>query len=230
MGPDALDDLTRQRQRVDLLRRRLVNVVGHELKLPVSTISGLANAMAHATDVEIRDVIGPALVRNAARLERLVDDLLLASGVMTVLPVDPPRPTPLGPALGAAWTAAGLKDDVGPAAGTAAVVSVRTGVLDRIFGAIFDNAHKYGQPPVTVAVEAGHPLVTVIVTSGGAPAAVDLDNALEPFYRGEQAVTAAPGLGVGLAVAAALAEQDGGSVAIGASDDQVVTTVALPTA
>ena len=227
MGQDESDDLTRERERLDLLRRRLVNVVGHELKLPVSTISGLANAIEHARDDEIREVIAPALVRNADRLERLVDDLLLASGVLTVLPVGEPQPTPVGPLLSDAWATAGLAD-TGPAAATSAVAKVRKGSLERILAAIFDNARKYGQPPVEVEVTAGGADVTITVATTGVPSAADIDNALEPFYRGEQAVTAAPGLGVGLAVAAALAAQDGGSVTIHGDGDRVVTTIVVP--
>jgi signal transduction histidine kinase len=228
VGADAIDDVARQRAQVDLLRRRLVNVVGHELKLPVSTISGLANALAGADDTEVREVIAPALVRNAARLERLVDDLLLASGVLTVLPVGEPRSTPVATPLAAAWTAAELPGVPTINGDTAAVVRVRDGALERMLGAVLDNAHKYGRPPVQVSVTSGPAAVTIAVTTAGAPSAADLENALEPFYRGEQAVTAAPGLGVGLAVAAALAEQDGGSVAIGTDGEGVVTTIVLP--
>jgi signal transduction histidine kinase len=70
--------------------------------------------------------------------------------------------------------------------------------------------------------------VTIAVVSGGAPKPEDLALALEPFYRGEAAVTAAPGLGIGLAVANALATQDGGRVAVGAEGDTVVASVELP--
>jgi two-component system sensor histidine kinase KdpD len=222
-----MEDLTRQHERVDLLRRRLVNVVGHELKLPVSTISGLANALAHASDDEIRDVIAPALVRSAARLERLVDDLLLASGVMTVLPVAAPRPTPVGPALTAAWTTAGVPGAPSPTPASA-VALVREDALDRILAAVLDNAAKYGESPVETSVTSSGATVVISVSTGGVPGPADLENALEPFYRGEQAVTSAPGLGLGLAVAAALAEQDGGSVTIGAEDQRVVTSIVLP--
>ena len=39
---------------LDLLRRRVVNVVGHELRTPVTTVRGLAESLAAAEDEETR--------------------------------------------------------------------------------------------------------------------------------------------------------------------------------
>jgi signal transduction histidine kinase len=221
------EDLRRERERVDLLRRRIINVVGHELKLPVSTIRGLAASLETAGADEIRDQIAPALVRNTARLERLVDDLLLAAGVTTVLPVEPPTAQPLRPAVDRVWSTVGAGELT--ITGDADVeVCSRGDALDRMLEALLDNAAKYGRPPVEVGVRRVDTSVAIDVVTGGAPSPDDLALALEPFFRGEAAVTAAPGLGVGLAVASALAEQQGGRVTIEARDDHVVTTVELP--
>jgi two-component system sensor histidine kinase KdpD len=224
VAQDAIDDTARD---VDLLRRRIVNVVGHELKVPVSTIRGLAESLAHATPEQISAEIGPALVRSTARLERLVDDLLLAAGVFTVRPVEPLEPAAVGPAIDGAMTLAGL-DAVVVEGDRDVTVSTRADAFGRALGALLDNAAKYGRPPVRVRIRPAEDVVAVDVVSGGAPKAEDLALALEPFYRGEAAVTAAPGLGIGLAVAAALAEQDGGRVTIHAENDTVVATVELP--
>jgi C4-dicarboxylate-specific signal transduction histidine kinase len=66
--------------------------------------------------------------------------------------------------------------------------------------------------------------VIIDVITGG-PAVTDLAMLREPFYRGERAVMNAAGLGVGLTVAGALAEQAGGSlgVAAGGAGGLVVT-------
>ena len=226
MGPDAIDDVARQRATVDLLRRRIVNVVGHELKLPVSTIRGLAESLQHATHEQITSEIAPALARSSARLERLVDDLLLASDVFTVLPVEPPQPCPVGPALERAAAQAGATLSI--EGDGDAVVAARADALDRVVAALVDNAIKYGRPPLTARVRTTGATVVIDVVSGGAPSSEDLALALEPFYRGEAAVTAAPGLGIGLSVAAALASQDGGHLTVRAEDDTVVATVELP--
>jgi len=57
---------------LDLARRRFVNVVGHELRTPVTTLRGLSEELADATEDELRDLT-PAIVRNARRVEALVD-------------------------------------------------------------------------------------------------------------------------------------------------------------
>lgn len=224
----SADDLRRERERVDLLRRRIINVVGHELKLPVSTISGLAASLERATPEQLRDEIAPALVRNTARLEHLVDDLLLAAGVTTVLPVEAPTPQRLRAAVERAWSAVGI-GDVTITGDVDAEVCSRGNALDRMLEAVLDNAAKYGRPPVEVRIAASQDGAVVEVVSGGAPSADDLALALEPFFRGEAAVTSAPGLGVGLAVASALAEQQGGHVALRAENGNVVATLELPT-
>lgn len=228
MADDPADVIARERDRLDLLRRRLINVVGHELKLPVSTIRGLAEALGHATPTEIHDEIAPALARNCTRLERLVDDLLLASGVLTVLPVGRPRAQPVGPVVVRAWTQVGGTGELRVQGDPETAVLARSDALDRILAALLDNALKYGRPPMEVHVRNGEGMVAVDVKSGGAPGEDDLALALEPFYRGEAAVTSAPGLGIGLAVAAALAAQDGGRVEVRAEGDAVVATVELP--
>jgi signal transduction histidine kinase len=97
-----------------------------------------------------------------------------------------------------------------------------------VLAVLVDNAVKYGRPPYVVRTGATIGAVTIDVISGGAPKAEDLALALEPFYRGEAAVTAAPGLGIGLAVAAALIAQDGGRLTVRAEGDTVVATVELP--
>jgi two-component system, OmpR family, phosphate regulon sensor histidine kinase PhoR len=81
------EDRTRD---VDLLRRRVLNVVGHELRTPVSTLAGLATELENCDDARVRDELVAAVARNARRLDRLVRDLLLAASIETVVPTDPP--------------------------------------------------------------------------------------------------------------------------------------------
>jgi two-component system OmpR family sensor kinase len=208
-------------------------VVGHELRTPVTTIRGLVDALATAPVEEVRERIAPALGRLTARLERLLDDLLLAAGIMTALPVGAPVPHEVAPAVREAWAGLGLDPDrlvLGGDPG-ARVMAVPHG-LARVLAAVLDNAAKYGQGPVEVDVAAGPAEVTVSVTSRGpTPPAADLAMAFEPFYRGEAAVMAAPGLGVGLPVARAIAAQVGGRVELDTAEGGgVVARVVLPAA
>ena len=63
-----------------------MNVVGHELRTPLTTIRGLAELLGDASEEELRETLIPALVRNARRAERLLDDLLIAGEIDVARP------------------------------------------------------------------------------------------------------------------------------------------------
>ena len=50
------------------LERRALNVIGHELRTPASTVRGLAEVFAAGVDPEERPELVEALVRNPHRL------------------------------------------------------------------------------------------------------------------------------------------------------------------
>ena len=226
MGRDD-DELTRQVAAVDLVRRRMINVVGHELRTPVSAIRGLADAMLTASDVELRDELVPAVARSATRLERLIDDLLLAAGVTTVLPPGAARAEPVGPALETAWAEVGAAGTLGVSGDTGTQVMVRPRSLHLVLTRVIDNAVKYGSPPVTACIMPRDDTVVIEIGSTSALPDSDLELAFEPFYRGEAAVTTAPGFGIGLPVARALAEHDGGSLVLERRGDTLVARLEL---
>ncbi|HEY2430493.1 MAG TPA: HAMP domain-containing sensor histidine kinase [Acidimicrobiales bacterium] len=189
------------------LKQRALNVIGHELRTPASTIRGLAEVALYEQDPDARAELLAALVRNARRLEGLLDDLLAASGVSTSLPVDQPEPVDIPTAIRAAVGTGGGDVEIAGAG----VARARRSSIGRIFAAIVDNARAYGERPVTISVERAAGSVCAVVDSPGPPlSGEDIDYALEPFWRGERAVTLRPGLGLGLAVASTLAAHEGG--------------------
>jgi two-component system sensor histidine kinase KdpD len=222
-------------EQLDALRKRVMAVVGHELRTPVTTLRGLADSLHLAAEHEIRDEIAPAMARLAARVESLLDDLLVAADLSTVLPVGRPRPAAVDQAVRVAWAETGHdgaeSGELDLSGDLDAQAIVPPGSLPRMLAPVLDNAAKYGKGVVAVRIARSPGSVTIEVASEGPPvSSIDLALAFEPFYRGEQAVTTAPGLGVGLAVCRTLVEQAGGSVDLGPSDDDggVVATVRLP--
>lgn len=229
-APDARDAATRVEQ-LDALRKRVMAVVGHELRTPVTTLRGLADSLHTAAEHEIRDEIAPALARLAARVESLLDDLLVAADLSTVLPVGRPRPAAVAQAVEVAWAEIGHNGDVSMSGDLEARALVPPGSLPRMLAPVLDNAAKYGKGAIAVRIGRTPGEVTIEVESEGPPVpSIDLALAFEPFYRGEQAVTTAPGLGVGLAVCRTLVEQAGGTVELRAADDDggAIATVRLP--
>ena len=223
------EDPLRAFEEVDLLRRRVINVVGHELRTPVSTIRGLADQLARTSDAGMRGDLNAALQRSAERVERLLDDLLLAAGITTALPVGDPEPVPVIPTAVAVWDALGSPRELVVEGDPDATVHVRPGVLDRLLQHLIDNAVKYGGGPVTMRVEqVGDEVVTELESAGDPMSGADLRLAFELFYRGEHAVTSSPGLGVGLPVARALARQHGGELDLAGDDGAVIVRLSLP--
>lgn len=199
---------------LDSARRRFVSVVGHELRTPVTTLRGMAEQLEHADAAEMGELV-PAIVRSARRVEALVDDLLLATDILTVLPVGDPEPVDLVTVAQATWDGLGIAADLEVTGDANAVSLLRPGAADTMLERVLDNARRYGQAPFQLhsAVEDGR--VRITVSSQGAELKPDdVHLAFELFYRGEAAVTSAPGFGLGLPVARALARQHNGELTI----------------
>lgn len=216
LGPDDLE----------FVRDRVIHVVGHELRTPLTTIRGLADLLEGATDEERREVIVPALVRNARRAEQLLDDLLIAGGLYTAEPVDPPGPVDLAPLVDAAVAGTRVEVEGRPQA----PVLGHPGTVRDAVGHLVDNAHRYADDTPRLSFDADERTVTVQTTTPVDRPVPDLELGFELFFRGEQAVTRAAGLGIGLPVARALARLDGGDVTIVDDGDAVVTRLTLPRA
>jgi signal transduction histidine kinase len=224
-------ELDRRLAEVDALRRRVLNVIPHALRTPITTFRGLTEALVQATDEEIREEIGPALRRLAAQAEHLLDDMLIAAGYTTALPTGAPEPTAVGTTLRQVWSDVGRDRALEVSGDEGVAVMAPGGSLFKMLVHVLDNAAKYGDGPARVSVERGDGGVVVIEVQSGGVEPADLSMLTEPFYRGESAVLRSSGLGVGLTVAAALAVQAGGSLAVsGAPGGGVLTRLELPAA
>ena len=211
---------------LDYVRDRVIHVVGHELRTPVTTVRGLAELMATASDEELRDVLLPALLRNARRTERLLDDLLLAAEVGTVRPTDDAVVVDLADVVTDQTNGAGIRVEGWPAG---RVLAHRESVV-RAVGHLVANAIRYNDGPPWMRFEDDPDTITVVVCTPVDSQIGDLELVFELFFRGEIAVTRAPGLGVGLAAAKALAQLDGGDVTIEQHEGLVETRLRLPRA
>lgn len=205
-----------------------MNVVGHELRTPVSTVRGLADELEQRAG---DDEVVAALARNARRLDELVHDLLLAAAIGTVVPVAEPEPVDLAAALREAWARTG-RDEVEISIEGSATALARPVVAAKTLDVLVDNALKHGTAPfeARLAVE-GDRAVLELCNAGDTLDSGDLALALEAFYRSEHGVTNAPGLGLGLAIAHTLATADRGTLALrSAEGGGVVARLDLPAA
>jgi|GEM_PF-2454918 two-component system sensor histidine kinase KdpD len=197
-------------------RGRFIAVAGHELRTPVTTLRGLAEELAVAVDPPdpaLLTELAPAILRSARRVEALLDDLLLATDITTVLPVGDPEPVELVSTAHAIWDAMGEPEPLEHTGDGEAEVMMRPGAADVLLERVLDNARRYGSAPFGLDVQGKGDRVHLRISNAGAELAPDdVGLAFELFYRGEAAVTSAPGFGIGLPVARALARQDGGEL------------------
>lgn len=216
LGPEALE----------FVRDRVIHVVGHELRTPLTTVRGLADLLADASEEELRETLIPALVRNARRAERLLDDLLIAAEIDTARPTEAAVPVDVGAIVAETIAGTSLTAEGEPAAPAFAHADAVAHTMRHLV----DNAEQYGDAPSRVRFEGGGSMVVVAIETPVDHEMPDLELGFELFFRGEQAVTRAAGLGVGLPVARALARMDGGDVTIHQDGGTVVTRLVLPRA
>jgi signal transduction histidine kinase len=190
----------------------------------------LAEALATSADGPAREALVAAVLTSARRLDHLVEDLLLAAEVDTLVPVGDAEAVDLVAAARAGWGAVAPGQDATFTG--AAVALARPDAVARVLAALLENAAVHGLPPVSIAASSEGGRAMLEVASGGPElAAGDIALASEAFYRGERAVTTAAGLGLGLAVASTLARGDGGSVTVRAgTGGGVVACYELPAA
>ena len=237
-------DLDRRIGEVEALRRRILNVIPHALRTPITTFRGLAEALPHASNDDVRERLAPALRRLAAQAEHLLDDMLLAAGITTTLPTGPPEASPVLATARLVW--AELAPDQTEESelvveGDEAIAALAPpGTLFKILVHLLDNATKYGRPPVVVRTRrAGGRVVTEVesqgtvgsdLTASGTREVPPIELLFQPFFRGEAAVMSGPGLGVGLTVSRALADHAGGTAELTVEPERVVAVIDLPAA
>jgi two-component system, OmpR family, sensor histidine kinase MprB len=204
--------------------RRFLADASHELRTPVTTLLGNAEyAARHGADAE---VLGD-LRRDAARLARLVDDLLalereggpehelapLALDELVAATVREHEPGRERLQLG----------EVEPAR-----VRGDPDALRRMLGNLIENALVHGPEGGSVGVSLrcadGHALVSVS-DSGPGPDPDQRDRLFERFWRAPDAA-GRPGSGLGLSIVAAIVDRHGGTIAVEGSTFAVSLPVA----
>jgi signal transduction histidine kinase len=202
--------------------RRFLADASHELRTPVTALLGNVEfAARHGADPEVLAEIRG----DAARLARLVDDLLVLERAGAAEPdLEPLALDELARAVVRDHEEAGdrvMLEQLEPVQ-----VRAEPGSLRRVLENLIENALVHGPPDGRVAVSVtardGRALLSVR-DEGPGPDPAEAERLFERFRRGADAAQR-PGSGLGLSIAAAVSERHGGRV----TADGATFTVELP--
>ena len=205
------------RARTEELRSTLLSTVSHDLRTPLATILGAATSLRDDPDLAPparRDLL-EAICEEADRMSRLVSDLLdmtrLQAGAVTLRREWVPVVELMGAALGRVERAlarhrvtTSLPDDL-PLAWVDPVL------VEQLLVNLLENAAKHTPPGTEVelrATSAADGLALEVADRGPGIAPGEEERIFERFHRAPGA--RAPGAGLGLAIARAIAEAHGG--------------------
>ena len=222
-----LSALTRL-QEANRIREDLVASVSHEFRTPLTAIRGSAATLSARGDrlsVESRDTLLHGIVEHADRLNKLLEDMLLAASA---------RRAPESGAVAdvsAALSGFRLGQARPPvvfeiAPGLAAYVDAAS--LDQIVRALADHVRAEARRDRTVTVRAGRQAGEVVIDLlyGGTRGETELRELFEPFGSRESVETGRPAT-LALYVVRRLVEAHGGRAAAGQDGDQLRVRIAL---
>lgn len=200
------------------VQRDFVADVSHELRTPLTTVRGNLALLRRAPPLpaeEQADILGD-LVEESDRLIRLVNDLLVLARADAGRQLAQ-EPLAIQPLIEEACRQARQLD---PGREIICEVSPELAALgDRdavkqVLLILLDNALKHSHGPIHVSTRREEAHVAVLVCDQGPGISPDqLEHIFDRFYRGE-AHPAVPGFGLGLAIAKALIEGQGGSISV----------------
>jgi two-component system sensor histidine kinase KdpD len=209
------------------LRSSLLSSVSHDLRTPLSVITGAASALLQSEPPlppEARRDLAETIQEESVRLDRLVRNLLdmtrLASGAVTVAKQWQPIEGVIGAALGRLDDALRGRTVTVNLSPSLPPVAIDDLLIEQVLINLLENAVKYtpaGSPIDIGAIRDGADLVVEISDRGpGIPG--DLaDKVFEKFFRLPRE-GAGGGAGLGLAICRAIVEAHGGRISVAARE------------
>ncbi len=231
----AFDAMVERLEEVFEAQRRFVADASHELRSPLTAVSGMLEMLeigADEGDPARRTRVLQALTKEVDRMGRLLNGLLaLSRSEQSRVKSEPTHldqiVSDLRPAIEVLARDHRLRLDVGK------VPAIRgdSDQLAQVVINLVENAAKYTAPggQITVSVEAGDGVGGVVLrvsdTGAGIPPEV-LPHLFEPFYRADASRTRATGgSGLGLAIVHGIAKAHGGEVKVTSRVGQGTTVV-----
>ena len=192
-------------ERLERDRSTMLAGISHDIRTPLTRLR-------LASEISVSDAQSRAeMAADIEEIDRIVTQFLdFARGN----PKEPPIRVDLRESLSAiANKANGRGLSVEWSAGDRAIcVNTFPAAFDRMLMNLIENAHRYGKPPVEIALQRDGVIAEIDVLDAGEGVAVaDVERLKQPFVRGDSARGGAMGAGLGLALVERLAQWHGGS-------------------
>jgi signal transduction histidine kinase len=216
---EAQADMTRRLEEVAQMKSDFVSTVSHELRTPLTSIIGSLDTVNRPelapTQPTAQQLLSTAR-RQAGRLQRLIDDLLVVSRIdRGAIPVHL-EPIPLRQAFEEVNRVVSIEPSFAVEPETLTVEADRDH-LTRILINLVENAAKYaaGSSVELFAWERGHRAMIAVVDHGPGIPEGEKDRVFERFTQVDQSDTRSKGgTGLGLSIVRSLAEVMNGAVRI----------------
>ncbi|WP_419940427.1 sensor histidine kinase [Candidatus Palauibacter sp.] len=210
-------------RRLEGVRRDFVANVSHELKTPLTSVVGFAEALAEGgLGLKQSRDFADRILANATRMRHLVEDLLDLSLLESGSWSPEPEPVSVGAAASEVWET--LSPEVRPPGAELCVLGTREparvdpDAIRQVLRNLLDNAVRYSDddPVITVRIQPNERFQRIQVTDRGPGIpAVHVERVFERFYRIDPARSRARGgTGLGLAIVKHFVEAHGGAVGI----------------
>lgn len=222
---ERAEDQARSLREIADLKTELVAMVSHELRTPLTSIVSFADLLLtgdDAPDPEESQEFVRVIDRNAKRLIRLVDDLLLLgqleSGVITI----EPRACSVSEIVDwAVQSGANMASDAGIDITTSITegppLYADPGRLGQVLDNLLSNAIKYSPNGTRVEVTADHGRdgwTIAVVDDGPGIAAESQTKLFDTFFRAESTSRTTQGTGLGLPISKAIVELHEGTIRV----------------
>ncbi|HEX4418943.1 MAG TPA: PAS domain-containing sensor histidine kinase [Kofleriaceae bacterium] len=217
-------------------RERVMGILGHDLRNPVSAVLSLAATIERRADVPERSKEGLRHIHaSAQRMEQMIATILdftrLRFRGAPALALE---------SFDLAQLARGVIDELRAAHPDRDVMLDARGELrgrwdvsrmGQVISNLVGNALTHGarESPVAVTLTAAPDGVQLAVTNAGPTLPADaLGKLFEPFWQAPRERARSRGLGLGLFIAHQIVQAHDGSIAVRSADDQTTFTVRLP--
>ncbi|MGC8548626.1 MAG: sensor histidine kinase [Acidobacteriaceae bacterium] len=220
----VLHDVT-EIERAETMRRDFIANVSHEMRTPLTSISGYVETLLDGPDElpeHVREFLG-IILKNATRMNRLTEDLLALANVesgeyrltMQRVPASVLMTDTLE-SLGGMLVDSGIAVDVCESSDTPVTVDVDA--ITQVFGNLIENAMKYANSGKRLAVgvrDAACGVEFYVQDFGPGIASEHQERIFERFYRVDKARSReSGGTGLGLAIAKHIVRAHGGTIRV----------------